>query len=232
VNVGILEIGFIIFCANAHHVSNILALETSVSSATLALKSENGLIQRGFESHRQQNQLLFAPLEELLESLEKSLDLILVGTGPASYSGSRIGIAAAHGIAAIHSCPVIGISSFHGIVKPRPFTVVGDARRGSYFYSVITESTLKPETTLCPKDELVAALQAQDSATVTLEQLNPLPVDAELGTPTAEALITAWERFSEEQQVALSKLPVEPQYLRAPFITKSRKGHPLLNKQK
>jgi len=117
--------------------STILAIETSVPQASIALLSGGQIEQKNFESHRQQNQLLFEPLQELIESLgEQSIDTILVGTGPGSYSGSRIAIAAAQGLATVYGAKVIGICSFYCVpsVDRENTIAIGDARRGSYFH--------------------------------------------------------------------------------------------------
>ena len=61
------------------------------------------------------------------------LDRIAVVSGPGSFTGVRIGIAAARGLALAAGCPAVGISAFAaraaGILA-RPLAVMLDARRG------------------------------------------------------------------------------------------------------
>lgn len=225
------------FYPDLHPVPNILAIETSVPAATIALKiGIHPLLLEGFESHRQQNQLLFAPLKSLLSHLPEGeqIDLIIIGTGPGSYSGSRISIAAAQGIAAAHSCPVVGQSSFLATEKgleETPSFAVGDARRGAYFTSNLPAKGLPSDPVLMPREEFDDKITHLDSAAIfTLEPellfANGSPIPLQI--PSAAHHIAAWERLSLADQASQLNTPPAPTYLRAPFITKAKPGHPLL----
>ncbi|MCX8497227.1 MAG: hypothetical protein ORN51_13685, partial [Akkermansiaceae bacterium] len=69
-----------------------LVLETSTPHGSLAtIMPHQHLQQREFTSDRNHNAGLFAPLEELLAThAVASVGLILVGSGPGSYSGTRV----------------------------------------------------------------------------------------------------------------------------------------------
>ena len=55
---------------------------------------------RTFQSDRNHNAMLFEPLSDLLANGgANEVGLVLVGSGPGSYSGTRVGIAAAQGVA-------------------------------------------------------------------------------------------------------------------------------------
>lgn len=215
---------------------NILAIETSVPAASIALQTNEGnLFQEGFESHRQQNQLLFAPLKGLLAQLgaEQKLDAILVGTGPGSYSGTRISIAAAQGIAVAHDYPVVGISSFLATktwLSGQDAIAVGDARRGAYFISNIPAGGLPHPPKLMDRETFDKELTETSAAIFTLEPKIELSVsiNPKLETPTATQHIEAWLKLSDSNKQKLIKTPPSPTYLRAPFITKAKPGHPLL----
>ncbi|MGJ8671484.1 tRNA (adenosine(37)-N6)-threonylcarbamoyltransferase complex dimerization subunit type 1 TsaB [Rubritalea sp.] len=215
---------------------NILAIETSVPAASIALTIGNSpSICRDFVSHRQQNQLLFPPLQELLEFIPEGekLDLILIGTGPGSYSGSRISIAAAQGMAAAHSCDVIGLSSFLAtdtFLNDGDAVAVGDARRGAYFIAEVPKSRLPLEPKLMDRAAFDSQLVNETRSIFTLEP-NMQFADGSailLEVPTAEKHIQAWQALSSEDQAKLRNTPPAPTYLRAPFITKAKPGHPLL----
>ncbi|MFC4991125.1 tRNA (adenosine(37)-N6)-threonylcarbamoyltransferase complex dimerization subunit type 1 TsaB [Rubritalea tangerina] len=215
---------------------NILAIETSFPAASIALQlGEAPVIQKDFESHRQQNQLLFPPLQQLLEQLpdNQSLDLIIVGTGPGSYSGSRISIAAAQGIATVHACPVVGQSSFLATdtwLQSQDSLVVGDARRGAFFATHIPAGKLPPEPQLHERPAFDAIVASCQSPIFTLDAQMSLTEDQSLifESPTAEKHILAWRTLSPEDQSQQKLTPPSPTYLRAPFITKAKPGHPLL----
>src|SRR6478752_5854722 len=90
-----------------------LVLETSTPRASLAaVESDGRLTQREFTSDRSHNAVLFSPLQELLGTRKTAeIGLVLVGSGPGSYSGTRVGIAAAQGVAIASGCPAVAVPS-------------------------------------------------------------------------------------------------------------------------
>ena len=215
--------------------NTILAIETSVPSASVAILQKGEITQHDFESHRQQNQLLFTPLEAILTTLEGlTIDTILIGTGPGSYSGSRIAIAAAQGLATVYQSKLAGVCSFFAVPDRdlASSVALGDARRGSYFHydTALSQHPVKP--VLQDAEDFVTTMATySDKSLFTFETKNELPLEnVSIVRPTASALIHYWATLSPEQQEALMALPLEPLYLRAPFITKSTKNHPLLKK--
>ena len=215
---------------------NILAIETSYPAASISLKlGQQATHSEYFESHRQQNQLLFSPLKKLLELIPEGekIDLILIGTGPGSYSGSRISIAAAQGIAVAHDCPVVGQSSFLATatwLAGNPSIAVGDARRGSYFIAEITSHSLPKEPQLMERDIFDQKINHSSDVVFSLDPTLQLTSDQPLlqELATAEQHIEAWLTLSEEDQNTQLNTQPSPIYLRGPFITKAKPGHPLL----
>jgi tRNA threonylcarbamoyladenosine biosynthesis protein TsaB len=55
-----------------------------------------------------------------------ALDCVAVTTGPGSFTGIRVGIAAARGIAFVGGLPLIGVSSFEAVAESVPATLLGD----------------------------------------------------------------------------------------------------------
>jgi len=222
-------------------VSNILAIETSIPEASLALTTNGSstLAVKEFESHRQQNKLLLPALRELLYDTASSPDLIIVGTGPGSYSGSRIAIAAAQGLGIAYGCPVIGLCSFlaTSTLQQHPSAyAIGNARRGSYFIASVHADSAAFQPELMDEASFVSKLSTLHNAPLmSFETELPLPAGTTFthDTPTASRLISAWRSLPQAQQSLLQSLPPQPAYLRAPFISKAKPGHPLLrNKTK
>ncbi len=215
--------------------SIILAIETSVSSASIALSKDGELIaSQEFESHRQQNQLLFPALQEILpESASDTPDLIIVGTGPGSYSGSRISIAAAQGLGIAYQCPVIGLCSYlatPSILANNTGYAVGDARRGSFFIAPLDSTSVAFSPDLMDEASFIEKTSKLESTLITFEESLPISnVKHEL--PHASGLIAAWQKLPDSEKEKLENTPPQPQYLRAPFITKAKPGHPLLRKK-
>ena len=89
----------------------ILALDTSTAACTAALLLPDGTIvaSRDEELGRGHAERLVPMISEMLEGHVPTR--ILVGVGPGSFTGLRVGIAAAHGMAIGWSVPLAGMSS-------------------------------------------------------------------------------------------------------------------------
>src|SRR4051794_10454170 len=89
----------------------ILAFDTSSAACTAALFDEDGacLASRDEQIGRGHSERLVPMLAELLDG--RSATRILVGIGPGSFTGIRVGIAAAHGLAIGWRSELAGMSS-------------------------------------------------------------------------------------------------------------------------
>lgn len=216
-----------------------LFVETSTPRASIALlRGSDCLHEEEFLGDRSHNSLLFAPLERALARLREGemLGEVVIGTGPGSYSGTRVGIAAGQGVALVHGCPAAGLSSLLAVDSAVPGALaVGDARRGSGWRAEIPNA--EPE--LCGVGELGEAMRrvlATGLPVFSLEPVSGLGLPAELADrvilerPTARALAAAWLGMTEAGRAEATRLPVQPVYLRPPHVTKAKAGHPLLRK--
>ncbi len=85
-----------------------------------------------------QAERLMPLLEEVLAeggAAWRDLTAIGVGTGPGNFTGIRISVAAARGLALGLGIPAHGVSAFEALADglPRPVLVVQDARRGQVY---------------------------------------------------------------------------------------------------
>jgi tRNA threonylcarbamoyladenosine biosynthesis protein TsaB len=89
----------------------ILAFDTSSAACTAALFNDAGacLARRDEQIGRGHSERLVPMLAELLEG--RAAAHILVGVGPGSFTGIRVGIAAAHGLAIGWNAELAGMSS-------------------------------------------------------------------------------------------------------------------------
>ncbi len=219
-----------------------LFLETSTPRASLALWRDGAVVfEESFISDRSHNALLFEPLQRALRVLgEERLAGVVIGTGPGSYSGTRVGIAAGQGVAMVHGCPVAGLSSL--LAAPAVLNgalAVGDARRGSGWYVEISPGMGKVEPVLVDvaglADRIGEALE-EGRAVFSLEPVGRMGLPGELAeavravVPDAAGLARAWEGLDEKVKRELEGEAVQPVYLRPPHVTEAKAGHPLLRK--
>jgi len=218
--------------------TSVLVIETSTPTASLALIDPAGVIDhKSFTSDRSHNALIFPPLGELIATTPApAIGLVLTGSGPGSYSGTRVGISAAQGVAISHRCPVVAFPSILALPQAEngaPYLVIGDARRGSFWTSQIEDFALKTEPSLTDEDglkEAVSAAVAAGHPVVSFEDPSRFPLPPEilervrLGFPTATLLWRAWTGTDDETRARRSAEPPQPMYLKPPHITPAKRS--------
>lgn len=219
-----------------------LFIESSTPRASLALLRGSTVVwEESFTGDRSHNALLFAPLERALARLKDGEKLagVVIGTGPGSYSGTRVGIAAGQGVAMVHGCPAVGLCSLLAVpaAESGKSLAIGDARRGSAWRAVIEDGLLVREPELCSAGDLDEEIRSAGEAKVfSLEPVGKIGLSEEilgrvlLEHPDALRLAAAWMRLPEGERERLSALPPQPVYLRPPHITEAKGGHPLLRR--
>jgi tRNA threonylcarbamoyladenosine biosynthesis protein TsaB len=200
----------------------ILGIETSTPHASLALWDPiTGTMvwERTFSSDRAHNSVIFGPLREALEVLAgRGLNGIVLGTGPGSYSGVRVGIAVASALSLARGCRVVGLPSIVALAADA--LVVGDARRQTYYTAEVRGHRLAAAPVLADEGEFLERVAATpELALLTTDPKPPLDIPAQVVTPSAGVLAQLAAALSESEWAALAELPLEPLYLRAPYIT-------------
>ncbi len=196
----------------------LLALETSTPRASIAITRGGELIREwSFQSDRAHNARLFEPLAEALETADPTL--IAVGTGPGSYSGVRVAIAAALGIAMARRLPLVGWPSVTAFDMAGDGLLIGDARRGGFFIASLAGNRLAGPPEIVTRESLIE--RTTDARVWSFEDPPALP-SALPATPTAAWLARRVAALPESERAALAASTPEPVYLRAPFITTPR----------
>ncbi len=109
--------------------TTIFAFDTATSVATCSLVRDG----EPAGEVRTQARLVLRAADELMHAAgvtPDELDGIVVGTGPGSFTGIRIGLATARGLALALNVPVAGVSTLEAFAGGTP---VIDARRGEVF---------------------------------------------------------------------------------------------------
>lgn len=140
-----------------------LAIDTATEVLSLALgEGEQVLAESGIDAGRSHLEMLLPAAQELLNSAGMTINdvtAIIVGTGPGTFSGLRVGIATARALAQSLEIPLFGSSTLEALAKElavgmdssKPGWVLPliDARRGQVFtrlYRKEGENGLKPES--------------------------------------------------------------------------------------
>jgi tRNA threonylcarbamoyladenosine biosynthesis protein TsaB len=194
----------------------ILAFDTATDVATSALVSDGEVL--GERSSRASTVL--EDVDALLRQASaqtRELEALAVGTGPGSFTGIRIGLATARGLAFALGIPAAGVSTLDALAAGAPGALpVVDARRGEVFVlqgepRVFDPAELEVETgTLCVGSGAVryrALLEAAGSV---------IPPDGdERHLPRARFHALLAHDFGPAEAV-------EPLYLRVPDADRNR----------
>jgi tRNA threonylcarbamoyladenosine biosynthesis protein TsaB len=204
----------------------ILALETSTSEGSLALIEPGTgelLHTTSYHSDRSHNTALFAPLEDILKKAPAPISLLVVGTGPGSYGGVRSGIAAVLGLSLSLGCPAMGLPSIATLAPDA--LVVGDARRSSFFVAEIRNHQLVAFPQVHDEPSFRAAVQNATLPVLTMDSQAPLGLPhIEVRLPNATSLARIAQQMNGSQRVDVIQQPLEPLYVRPPFITQAKPG--------
>ncbi len=159
------------------------------------------------------------------------LDAIGVGIGPGNFTGIRISVSAARGLALALGVPAVGVCTLEALAHglPRPLTVIEDARRGEVYVQEFTSDGVEGAVLLALSDlpHVIATEHVTGSGAAAalgiLPGLRPLAP----AMPLAEAIARiAAQRFRDP---ALPR--PAPLYLRAADAAPSREVGPAMLSQ-
>jgi tRNA threonylcarbamoyladenosine biosynthesis protein TsaB len=123
---------------------NVLGFDTATPTTAVALLSDAGELHEAsdqvpHDSRGQHAQRLLVLAADLLERAAlgwRDVDLIAVGLGPGGYTGLRIGLATARGLALAHGSALAGVGTLRALAEPvsgATALALLDARRGELF---------------------------------------------------------------------------------------------------
>jgi tRNA threonylcarbamoyladenosine biosynthesis protein TsaB len=97
----------------------LLAFESSAKAASVALWADGVLVAESFQNNGKTHSATLMPMaERLLQDCgtkAADLDYVAVAKGPGSFTGVRIGVAAAKGLAWAAEKPMVGVSTLEGM---------------------------------------------------------------------------------------------------------------------
>jgi tRNA threonylcarbamoyladenosine biosynthesis protein TsaB len=206
---------------------NILAIDTSTRCLKLALSyGADRLVKSQEEVEKSHGQFIVKKIDELFQSSglkADQLDAIAVCTGPGSFTGLRIGLAVAKGMAVALSIPIAGVNLFavaaHKLrdVEGKVHVII-PLNRDECFTAII-ENRLYDEQSLSivPYANLVSKVGHHRVAGIGINlsrqfpQLQQADVSSYLDYDGADLLYLGRRKLSDGQQDDLAQL--EPVYI-------------------
>ncbi|MDP7666696.1 MAG: tRNA (adenosine(37)-N6)-threonylcarbamoyltransferase complex dimerization subunit type 1 TsaB [Rhodospirillales bacterium] len=219
----------------------VLGLDTAMSACSVALcEGDRVLASRRAIMERGHAEALMPMVREVLEAARRAfrdLDLIAVTNGPGTFTGIRIGLAAAKGMAMAANIPVVGVTTFEAIVRAVGDDELGDASllvvlatKSKGYYAQTFSRERKPVCDPCVAErnqlaELVCegeVVVAGDGARDGVEALAAAGVRARLCEHAfvADAIHVAQIAATGMRHGARARAP-DPLYLRPPGTTRS-----------
>src|SRR5437588_731047 len=194
-----------------------LAFDLSTRQGSIAVADDDRLLVSHQWPNDQRNSApFFRALAQVVREYS-SPEMIIVGTGPGSYTGTRIAISAAIGLQATTGATLCGLPSISAISPEPDYAVLGDAKRSSFFFARVRDGTLVNEIELMSEPDIIGRISQTTIPIYTADDL-PQFKQAKLRFPSAALLCRrAWE-FPRN----LGRAPLSPIYLREPHITVAR----------
>jgi len=214
---------------------NILAFDCSMTgcSSAIVLDGTRALAHGEAPSGIGQSEALMPLLEQTIREAGlgwRDLDLIGVTVGPGSFTGLRIGLSAARGLALALGIPVVGVATPSAIaggiplaerIAQRSILVAIDSKRADLFVQLF-DSALMP---LGPVTAMLPELAAQMTAEPPLlagdgaSRLTPVIPGAALSRAPTRPDPVVLAALAIKEFEAGSALPAQPIYLRAADVT-------------
>lgn len=196
----------------------IIAIDAASTDLSVAIARPDGATvdQLAWTTPQRQSAELLPRVLELLERNDRGLDeatVLAVGTGPGSFTGLRVAMALAKGLAVALGVPIIGVPSLAAWLADEPDVTLALARAGAREAYVLIRGT--PGPVIVDRDSLPSA--AFDGAVVAPAELAEAFGLAGARSPRGAAAIAheAAERFAADP-IGDDLRRLEPIYLRAP----------------
>jgi len=220
-----------------------LTIDTTTKVTALSLAQNGKLVGEGFlHTGKTHSERLIPMLEQLLLAADwklGELDFIGVVRGPGSFTGIRIGIATAQGLAQVLKIPLLGITSLDALAwagygREEQTVAILDARKNEWYYARYLWSdkrvTIEGPMAVTP-EKLLSSLAdednrfffvgdavsgAKETIVKTLGAKAVIPFEYQYLPRGAYAACEVWEQWKSKDRSFGAESPVtlEPLYIR------------------
>lgn len=213
----------------------LLAIDTATEQCSVALRCEGRTLARCMPTARGHSELVLPMVDEVLKEAGVSLsqlDAIAFGRGPGAFTGVRIAIGVAQGLAYAWDVPLMPVSNLAAVAQQAParartVLVCMDARMHEVYWGVFVRADDGLMTPLEP-ERVAAPAHVQPGAATTLDaglgtgfgaypqlrqRFAQLAHVDETALPRAEHIALLGER-DVAKGLAVSAAAAEPVYLR------------------
>ena len=223
----------------------VLAIDTTAVTATAALVDENGIIANFNVNNKLTHSEKLLPMIDavLTQSgyMINDVELFCVSSGPGSFTGVRIGIAAIKGLAFAKDTPCVAVSALEAMAFANKncnavICPVMDARRNEYYNALFgTDMTRLCDDRAVSADQLENELKKYgdvilcgDGAVKFYNWLDNRLPKVRIANPTAllqnaaSVGVCGYEKYKKGESI--SSFELLPVYLRKPQAEREYKG--------
>lgn len=146
-----------------------------------------------------------------------ALDRIVVTRGPGSFTGARVGLAAARGLGFAASKPVVGLDRFSlyhllHVDKGKDLLVVIDSKRAELFCRFFPAASCPSDACLMTEADIDSFMKAHPGTELAGDRATP-----------ADDILKAAARLGEAADIQNGAFSPVPLYLRAPDVTVAKR---------
>ena len=225
----------------------ILALETSAKAVSAAVSEDGKILASGYQDTGLTHSRTLMPIvEHILKNADLTvhdMDVIAAAVGPGSFTGIRIGVAAAKGLACAAQKPVVGVSTLAAMARNVAFmdglvVCAMDARR-QQVYNALFEAkdghlTRLTEDRAISLEDLAAELKASplprtivgDGGQLCLQYMEDAGIPCRLAPPHLVMQNAMSVALAAEEEALAGRLTdaqgLLPLYLRPPQAVRLR----------
>lgn len=212
---------------------NVLSLDSATEACSAAVLCDDVLIAHRFETMRRGHaEILMILVQDVMQQAGLAFDqlgLIATTVGPGGFTGLRIGLASARGLALAAGIPVVGVTTLEAVARAHPPTegpllIALDSKRAD-LYMQLFDADRTPLCAPCamlpseiesalPAEAIVVGGNAADRVLEAFAGRSP-PIQLHKGPTLPDAAFVA--RIGAERHAqAPSNEPPRPLYLRPP----------------